>query len=88
MQPTYILTLSTTSLARVANRSTSWTLALRDKEGTIASGVSADDPHGDQARVDGREAARKHASSVGKSFSKSDVQVRYSDRSPAAPVVP
>lgn len=85
MIPTYVLTLATTAAARVANSATTWSLTLRDKEGIIASGVTTDDPHGDQARVDGRAAARKHASSLGKSFSTSDVQVRYIDRHPATP---
>ena len=89
MLPTYILTLSTTAAARVANSSTSWTLVKRDKEGALASGVSPDDPHGDRARVDGRLAARKHANSLGHRFLASDVQVKYSERpAPTVLVVP
>jgi hypothetical protein len=88
--PIYILTLTTTSAARVANSSTSWSLAKGD--GVLASGVSADDPHGDRARVDGRAAARKHANSLGRRFALSDVKVRYTERpepvASAAPVSP
>jgi hypothetical protein len=80
----YVLTLATTTTARVANSSTSWTLTLTKGGAVIASGVSADDPHGDRARVDGREAARKHASSLGHRFTSSDVQVVYGDRHPPA----
>jgi hypothetical protein len=86
--PTYILTLSTLAAARVANTSTSWALARRGKEGILATGVSADDPHGDRARVDGRAVARKHANSVGHRFVLSDVQVRYDRQPPVTPVPP
>ena len=84
----YILTLTTTTATRLASSTTNWILTRRDKDGVLASGVSADDPHGDRARVDGRGAARKHANSLGRRFSLSDVQVRYSDPTPAAPVPP
>ncbi|MBZ0234859.1 MAG: hypothetical protein K8M05_21205 [Deltaproteobacteria bacterium] len=83
MTPIYILTLTTTVASRAANSSTSWVLTRAD--GVLASGVSAEDPHGDRARVDGRGAARKHANSLGRRFSLSDVKVRYSERQPAVP---
>ncbi len=76
----YILTLTTTVATRAANSTTNWILTRRDKDGVLASGVSAEDPHGDRARADGRGAARKHASSLGRRFTLSDVQVRYADQ--------
>jgi hypothetical protein len=83
----YILTLTTTTASRAANSTTNWILTRRDNEGVLASGVSVDDLHGDRARVDGRGAARKHANSLGRRFSLSDVQVRYSERPlPVAPI--
>jgi hypothetical protein len=86
----YVLTLTTTIASRAANSSTSWVLTKAD--GILASGVSAEDPHGDRARVDGRGAARKHANSLGRRFSLSDVKVRYTEPPAAAaapaPVVP
>jgi len=82
----YILVLTTTTAARAVNSTTNWTLTRRGIDGVLASGVSADDPHGDRARVDGRLAARKHANSIGRRFTSSDVQVQYTDRPP--PVSP
>ncbi len=83
MPSKYTLTLSTTGASRLATPSTTWTLTNSSEAGLVARGGTANDPHGDHARVEGRAAARKHAAGLGHAIRDRDVQVVYGERPPA-----
>lgn len=82
----YTLTLSTlTDPGRPASTQTNWTLTRGEEAMVIARGGCPGDPHGDHARIEGRTAAKKDATSLGLRIPDTDVRVRYAARAAAPP---